>query len=354
MEDNPSPQTKGGTVEPARSRRRDRQPSASPAERYELRDPFNEVTYRARSLENIVAKADQLGSLRYVAIDPAGRRTVVEKVDGEWQRGPTSAVPPTPENRSLPNVNPKRVEAQAKAAANSPTVRIQADRDEQAHRRAQLEAALVERYLVKRSPMSVGGVGLGQTEYRFRGDVSRIAFTESANRLATDTNSPSVARSMVDVAEARQWKSVRVSGHDDFRRMVWLEASARGFEALGYEPTPTDLELLKRTREDRSVNRIEPLQHAPSPADSGKPSGRGDSGRRAVLAAIEAVLVAKRVPEPKRNAVLAAAAERLTQRMRDGEAFRVNVYDRSAPSRRPKVEPTRVVERARERSTPIR
>ena len=103
---------------------------------------------------------------------------------------------------------------------------------------ARLESALVERYLIKRAPVTVGDVTIGRTEYRFRGDTSRVAFTESTFRLATDTNSPSVARSMVDVAETRNWKALRVSGNEDFKRLVWLEASVRGVKSLGYEPNP--------------------------------------------------------------------------------------------------------------------
>ena len=115
-------------------------------------------------------------------------------------------------------------------------------------------------------PVTMGDVTIGRTEYRFRGDTSRVAFTESTFRLATDTNSPSVARSMVDVAEARNWKALRVSGNEDFKRMVWLEASVRGVKTLGYEPNPGDLEVLKREREARQVNRIEPARGASSGA----------------------------------------------------------------------------------------
>ena len=111
-------------------------------------------------------------------------------------------------------------------------VDAQAERSAEA---ARLEAALTERYVIKRAPVMVGNVSVGHTEYRFRGDTSRVAFTESTFRLATDINSPSVARSMVDVAQARNWQTLRVSGNDDFRRLVWLEASARGVKTLGYE-----------------------------------------------------------------------------------------------------------------------
>src|SRR5207244_12697011 len=121
---------------------------------------------------------------------------------------------------------------------------------------ARLEAALTDRYIIKRAPVTVGHATIGHTEYRFRGDPSRVAFTESTFRLATDTNSPSVARSMVDVAEARNWKALRVSGHEEFRRLVWFEASLRGVKTIGYEPMPSDLAWLRSERETRQANRI--------------------------------------------------------------------------------------------------
>ena len=363
----------GGTVEPANraiiAKDRFQTPIDVPGERYELRDPFAEVTYRANTFPEIVAKADQLGSSRFTAIDTQGARTTVQKVDGEWQRGPQRAALPerpldaTPIRDDGPqptNVVPiPRPAAQPEAAAAQSLAKIDAQA-ERAVQVARLEAALVDRYLIKRAPVTVGDVTIGRTEYWFRGDTSRVAFTESTFRLATDTNSPSVARSMVDVAEARNWRALRVSGNEDFRRMVWLEASVRGVKTLGYEPNPADMDVLKKEREARLVNRIEPVRgvggDSPGAAAASpeKASARGGGGRKTVLAAIEAVLVAKRVPEKQREAVMAAATEKLAQRIREGHAPRVKVYDRAAPSQRPIVVPTPEVQRTRERAAPVR
>ena len=83
-----------------------------------------------------------------------------------------------------------------------------------------------------------------------------------------------------------------------------------------------------------------------------KGSVRSSGGRKAVLAAIEAVLVAKGIPEKRREAVMAAATEKLAQRTRDGQAPKVKVYDKAAPSHRPVVMPAPEIQRNRERSTP--
>ncbi len=372
--------TQGGTVEPANratiAKDLFQTPIDVPGERYELRDSMADLTYRSNKIAEILAKADQLGSSRFTAIDFEGRRTTVERVAGEWQRGPQrSAAPERPLDPLLArdevpdvvganagNRPAATTEARTPVRADEVDAKAIARLDAQAERAssvARLEAALVERYLIKRAPMTVGDMTIGRTEYRFRGDTSRVAFTESTFKLATDTNSPSVARSMVDVAEARNWRSLRVSGNEDFRRMVWLEASVRGVKTLGYEPNSADLDVLRKERESRLINRIEPARDAAGENAAGatsaeKGSARGSGGRKAVLAAIEAVLVAKRVPEKQREAVMAAATEKLAQRLRDGQAPKVKVYDKAAPSQRPAVMPVPEVQRTRERAAPVR
>jgi hypothetical protein len=358
---------RGGTIEPANraSIAKDlfQTPIEVPGERYELRDPFAEVTYRANTLTDILAKADHLGSSRFVAVDAEGHRTTVQKVDGVWQRGPQRAPAPelpveaTPNRDDAPratNVVPLPTGPAPTEAANSQAIaRIDAQA-ERAALVARLEAALMDRYIIKRAPVTVGDVTIGRTEYRFRGDTSRVAFTESTFRLSTDTNSPSVARSMVDVAEARNWRALRASGNEDFKRLVWLEASVRGVKTLGYEPNPGDLEVLKKEREARLINRIEPARSDSDATAPEKSSARGGGGRKSVLAAIEAVLVAKGVPEKRREAVMAAATIQLAQRIRQGLVPKVKVYDKAAPSQRPVVMPTPEVQRTRERAAPVR
>jgi hypothetical protein len=342
--------SKGGTVEPASPRAAAKigspQRDGASGERYELRDPFAEVTYRADTFGDIVARAAKLGSSRFTAIAPDGARTVFEKAGAEWRRGVT--LPPGPRwpvdypsdpgaepaagTKSLPcDAAPQHAQIDAKAAA---ALDAQAEREAL---NARLEAALNERYVIKRAPVTVGTLTVGQTEYRFRGDSTRVAFTETSFRLATDTNSPSVARSMVDVAQARSWKGLRVSGTEDFRRMVWLEASVRGIQAIGYEPNADDLLVLKREREARQTNRVEPSQEAASSeasAASEKASVRG-GGRQAIVAAIDAVLMSRHVPESKRVAVLAAVNEKLAQRARGAQMPKVKVFDLAARPQQP-------------------
>lgn len=374
------PAPTGGSVEPANratvAKARFQAPAEPAHERFELRDPFAETLYSTLHWSDMVAKAEQLGSRRFVAIAADGQRSQVDKVDGQWQRGPLRPAVPAraPALATTRDEIPDLVaaaEAKARGAgaatktppaqrtapsdSKSPLPQIDAEAD-RSERVAQLEAALKDRYLIKRAAVTIGETTVGRLEYRFRGDSTRVAFTESTFKLSTDTNSPSVARSMIDVAEARNWRALRVSGNEEFKRLVWLEASVRGVKALGYEPNPADLDLLTKERAARQRNHIEAAPEAPttgagSAAQKGS-TGRG-GGRKAVIAAIEAILVAKQVPERQREAVLAAASEQLAQRLRAGQTPQVAVFDRDSPSKRVSV-PTPDRTRTRDRSAPAR
>lgn len=359
------PQRAGGTVEPANraavAKEKFQTPLDFSGERFELRDPFAEVTYRAKTMAEITAKAEQIGSQRFTAIAEDGQRTPVTKVGTQWRRGePLPAQPERPldsgpargdlaDTLPTPKAQQQPEHVDAKALA-----KIESDAERSALV-SRLEAALKDRYIIKNAPVSIGAVKIGHTEYRFRGDSSRVAFTESTFKLATDTNSPSVARSMVDVAQARSWKGLRVSGSEDFRRLVWLEASVRGVKAIGYEPNPADLDVLRREQQAWQTNRIEPTRQAESqpPASStDKSSARGSGGRKAVVAAIEAILVAKGVPEAKRAAVLEVANEKLAQRLRAGITPKVKVYDKAAEPQRTPTTPVPEQAHARDRAAP--
>jgi hypothetical protein len=345
----------GGSVEPldraASLKAQFRIPDPLPRAHYELRDPFEEVTYRSHSFDDMVRKAERLGAVRFVAIAADGKRSMVTKDGAQWPRPEPAAVRPVPLTRVVPTtVAPQSQDAPAKEAAQV----HEENAVQQPARIAALEAALNERYQIKRAPLRIGAVFIGQTEYRHRGDPSRVAFTESTFRLATDSNNPSVARSMVDVAEARGWSALRVSGHEDFRRMVWLEASLRDVRTVGYDALPLDRELLEKERDARRRNRIEP-QPTPAPAaPAEKKSVRGSGSRKTVLAALEAVLIEQKVPTKRREAIMAVATEKLAERLRNGETHRVKVYDPSAPSHRKAPVLTREVQRTRDRPAPAR
>lgn len=64
------------------------------------------------------------------------------------------------------------------------------------------------------------------------------------NKLTAMNEDPATVQAVVDMAKHREWESITVSGTDDFKQKVWLEASARGLEVIGYDPKPVDIAKL--------------------------------------------------------------------------------------------------------------
>src|SRR5206468_8201228 len=67
---------------------------------------------------------------------------------------------------------------------------------------------------------------------------------------------------MVDLAQARGWKSIRARGSQEFRAEVWVEGQTRGIKVEGYKPTETDKqEVAKRRAAEES--RVAPAASKP-------------------------------------------------------------------------------------------
>jgi hypothetical protein len=76
-----------------------------------------------------------------------------------------------------------------------------------------------------------------------------LAFKVTEDRLVTRLAAAEVIRDMVSVAQHRHWDALHVRGSVEFRREAWLEASARGMEVQGYQPTELDRQTLADRQE---------------------------------------------------------------------------------------------------------
>lgn len=94
------------------------------------------------------------------------------------------------------------------------------------------------------------------SEYHFKDQPGKIAFRDAGDALKTSSNDPRSAIAMITLAEAKGWKTISVSGHPDFRREAWLEASLRGMEVKGFKPQQQDLQDLATMRERQERNVI--------------------------------------------------------------------------------------------------
>ncbi|MHB1099702.1 MAG: LPD7 domain-containing protein, partial [Burkholderiales bacterium] len=75
------------------------------------------------------------------------------------------------------------------------------------------------------------------------------AFTDMTDKLRAHDSHHEVVNAMVEIAQARKWDSLTVRGTEEFRKAVWLKASAKGIEVAGYKPTEVDKALLAKEME---------------------------------------------------------------------------------------------------------
>jgi putative DNA primase/helicase len=88
-------------------------------------------------------------------------------------------------------------------------------------------------------------------------DSGEVAFHDSGEKLSTRKNDPDVAVALVKMAEAKGWTDIKVNGHPDFKRGVWLEASLKGIEVSGFTPTDKDVFALEERRRQSMRNVVQ-------------------------------------------------------------------------------------------------
>lgn len=88
------------------------------------------------------------------------------------------------------------------------------------------------------------------------------AFRDQGRRLITATESQEVVKDLVAIAQHRNWDRIHVTGSEEFRRSVWIEANQKGLEVRGYKPNDRDLQVLDRLRGETSRNTIAPTAAA--------------------------------------------------------------------------------------------
>lgn len=122
-------------------------------------------------------------------------------------------------------------------------------------------------------------------KYHFRNKSGDIAFQVQDKKLVTQHETPAVVTSMIDLAEAQGWSSLKLTGTKEFRREAWLQANVRDIEVTGYQPTKLDKAKLDEIRVERigaqPVNTISQNRERSGPATSRLPRFEpiGESGK---------------------------------------------------------------------------
>jgi len=95
------------------------------------------------------------------------------------------------------------------------------------------------------------------SRFHFKDQPNKLAFKDKGERMVSASNDERVAKAMATMAEAKGWKTITVSGHPDFKREVWMEATLRGLDVSGYKPTEQELKMMEARREHNLSNVVE-------------------------------------------------------------------------------------------------
>lgn len=112
-----------------------------------------------------------------------------------------------------------------------------------------------------------------------------VAFTATESRVTSAREDLRTVRDMVEVAQARGWRSVQLRGTETFRREAWIEATAAGLDAAGYKASDPDRQEAERRKGERDqskpANAIAPAMSASAPVASVATAGRPGSAQSA-------------------------------------------------------------------------
>ncbi|WP_321807380.1 LPD7 domain-containing protein [Burkholderia sp. BCC1993] len=124
----------------------------------------------------------------------------------------------------------------------------------------------------------------------------QLAFEDLGPYLVTEHNRPDVVESMIDMAHAKSWWRIRVSGHEVFRGEAWLQGTLLGIDVSGYEPKAADLARLADARQVRLDNRIEMAAHSGSTPVANAPGRLDDRPMVSSAPRVDARMAINRSP----------------------------------------------------------
>lgn len=166
----------------------------------------------------------------------------------------------------------------------------------------------------------------------------RIEFVDRGSRMhGYFPISTFTARALIEIAHARGWKEIEVTGSKQFQQSIYVEATSKSLGVRGYEPTQKDLEIVQR-RAERRESEKNPMVQAFLCAESKK--DREDAVKKypQLKGAFAADAAAKAVAEAKIDSK--KAAENFVSRFRDSIAIALHM-GRSLPAPEIKTEPAR-------------
>lgn len=97
------------------------------------------------------------------------------------------------------------------------------------------------------------------------------AFKDRGGRLTTPSENTEVIRSMLEIAQARGWQKITVSGTERFRREVWMQGRLAGLSVRGYRASEIEQAQLVRQIDRQRSRSAAAAEAAPEPAEQREP-----------------------------------------------------------------------------------
>ena len=72
-----------------------------------------------------------------------------------------------------------------------------------------------------------------------------VLFEDKGNALKTAKSDNQTIQDMLEVAKAKGWDSIKISGSPEFKSMMYVAAESQGIKTTGYKPTPADLAMVE-------------------------------------------------------------------------------------------------------------
>lgn len=86
-------------------------------------------------------------------------------------------------------------------------------------------------------------------------------FQDKGKYLATAKEDILTVHDMVEVAKAKGWERLKLSGTPEFKRLIYIEAESQGIKTRGYQPAAEDLAMVSKRQDERSLNQVQADPH---------------------------------------------------------------------------------------------
>ncbi|MDZ7914342.1 MAG: LPD7 domain-containing protein [Rhodococcus sp. (in: high G+C Gram-positive bacteria)] len=90
-----------------------------------------------------------------------------------------------------------------------------------------------------------------QGQYRRNGE-TRVALADEGGQIRFVDKQMDAFEAGVELAKAKGWMTIEVTGSEKFKEQAWFHASVSGLEVVGFEPTEAALARLAQAKQQRA------------------------------------------------------------------------------------------------------